>query len=321
MTRCIACVAVFFAATVTSALAQDYPTRPVTLVVPLSAGGTADLLCRLAADRASRLLGQQIVVDNRAGGAGGRVGTEFVLHAPPDGYTLLCAPSLTYSITHLVFARSAFDTRSMEPVSVLATYPLIVLARAGFPADNLGGLVAYGRANPGKINYGNQGKGQTGDLLGKLIAMKGNFHMAEIPYRGSAPAINDMLAGNIDVMSDYLLANKQNIDTGKLKILAVGSRERLKDYPNVGTLAEMWPGVYADTWMGVAAPPGTPKDIAGKVSDAIAKGFADPEVRARILGLEAQPSSGPPAQMRDLIQKSLEQWAPVIEAAHITLDD
>lgn len=321
MTRCIACVAVFLAATVTSALAQDYPTRPITLVVPLSAGGTADLLCRLAADRASRLLGQQIVVDNRAGGAGGRVGTEFVLHAPPDGYTLLCAPSLTYSITHLVFARSAFDTRGMEPVSVLATYPLIVLARAGFPADNLGGLIAYGRANPGKINYGNQGKGQTGDLLGKLIAMKGNFHMAEIPYRGSAPAINDMLAGNIDVMSDYLLANKQNIDTGKLKILAVGSRERLKDYPNVGTLAETWPGVYADTWMGVAAPPGTPKDIAGKVSDAIAKGFGDPEVRARILGLEAQPSGGTPAQMRELIQKSLEQWAPVIEAAHITLDD
>jgi tripartite-type tricarboxylate transporter receptor subunit TctC len=321
MTRCIACVAVFLAATVTSALAQDYPARPITLVVPLSAGGTADLLCRLAADRASRLLGQQIVVDNRAGGAGGRVGTEFVLHAPPDGYTLLCAPSLTYSITHLVFARSAFDTRGMEPVSVLATYPLIVLARAGFPADNLGGLIAYGRANPGKINYGNQGKGQTGDLLGKLIAMKGNFRMAEIPYRGSAPAINDMLAGNIDVMSDYLLSNKQNIDTGKLKILAVGSRERLKDYPNVGTLAEMWPGVYADTWMGVAAPPGTPKNIAGKVSDAIAKGFGDPEVRARILGLEAQPFGSTPAQMHDLIQKSFEQWAPVIEAAHITLDD
>jgi len=321
MIRRIAWIAVLVAATVSSTLAQDFPTRPITLVVPLSAGGTADLLCRLAADRASRTLGQQIVVDNRAGGAGGRVGTEFVLHAAPDGYTLLCAPSLTYSITHLVFARSAFDTRGMEPISVLATYPLIVIARAGFPADNLAGLIAYGRANPGKINYGNQGKGQTGDLLGKLIAMKGNFQMAEIPYRGSAPAINDMLAGSIDVMSDYLLANKQNIDTGKLKILAVGSGERLKDYPSVATLAETWPGVYADTWMGVAAPPGTPKAVAGKVSDAIAKGFAEPEVRARILGLEARPFGGTPAQMHDLIQKSLEQWAPVIEAAHITLDD
>src|SRR5581483_10026427 len=215
MPRALVAAVVLLATALSNAHADDFPNRPITLVVPLSAGGTADLECRLAADRASHLLGQQMIVDNRAGGAGGRVGTESVLRATPDGYTLLCAPSLTYSTTHLLFARSAFDTRKMEPVSVLATYPLVILARAGFPANNLKDLVAYGRANPGKINYGNQGKGQTGDLLGKLIAIKGNIQMAEIPYRGSAPAINDMLAGNIDVMADYLLANKQNIDTGK----------------------------------------------------------------------------------------------------------
>lgn len=316
-----AVAALVLAASAAAVRGEDYPTRPITLVVPLSAGGTADLLCRLAADRASGYLGQQVVVDNRAGGAGGRVGTEFVLHAAPDGYTLLCAPSLTYSVTHLVFARSAFDTRPMVPVSVLATYPLIVIARAGFPADDLAGLIAYGRANPGKINYGNQGKGQTGDLLGKLIAMKGGFRMTEIPYRGSAPAINDMLAGNIDVMADYLLANKQNIDAGKLKLIAVGSRERLKDYPSVATLAETLPGVHADTWMGVAAPPGTPQVIADQVSAAIAKGFREPEVRARILALEAEPLGSTPADMRVSIRRSLEQWAPVIEAAHIALDD
>ncbi len=301
--------------------AEDYPNRPITLVVPLSAGGTADLQCRLAADRASRLLGQQIIVDNRAGGAGGRVGTESVLRATPDGYTVLCAPSLTYSTTHLLFARSAFDTRKMEPVSVLSTYPLVVLARAGFPADNLKGLIAYGRDHPGKINYGNQGKGQTGELLGILLAMKGNFQIAEIPYRGSAPAINDMLAGNIDVMADYLLANKQNIDSGKLKFLAVGSAERLKDYPNVETIAETFPGLIADTWMGIAAPPGTPKEIVAKLSDAIGKGFHEPDVQERIRGLQAMPFGSTPEQMRDLIQRSFEQWGPVIEAAHITLDD
>ena len=301
--------------------AEDFPNRPITLVVPLSAGGTADLQCRLAADRASRLLGQQIIVDNRAGGAGGRVGTESVLRATPDGYTVLCAPSLTYSTTHLLFARSAFDTRKMEPVSVLSTYPLVMLARAGFPANNLKELIAYGRANPSKINYGNQGKGQTGELLGILIAMKGNFQIAEIPYRGSAPAINDMLAGNIDVMADYLLANKQNIDSGKLKFLAVGSAERLKDYPNVETIAETFPGLIADTWMGIAAPSGTPKDIVAKLSDAIGKGFHEPDVQERIRGLQATPFGSTPEQMRDLIQKSLEQWGPVIEAAHITLDD
>ncbi len=322
MTRAVvAAAAALILSALSGAQAEDYPNRPITLVVPLSAGGTADLQCRLAADRASRLLGQQIVVDNRAGGAGGRVGTESVLRSAPDGYTVLCAPSLTYSTTHLLFARSAFDTRKMEPVSVLSTYPLVMLARAGFPANNLKELIAYGRANPGKINYGNQGKGQTGELLGILLAMKGNFQIAEIPYRGSAPAINDMLAGNIDVMADYLLANKQNIDAGKLKFLAVGSAERLKDYPNVETIAETFPGLIADTWMGIAAPPATPKDIVAKLSDAIGKGFHEPDVQARIRGLQATPFGSTPEQMRDLIRQSLEQWGPVIEAAHITLDD
>src|SRR5262245_30506556 len=250
-----------------------YPVRPITMVVPLPAGGTADLLCRFAAEKASGSLGQQVVVENRPGGAGGRVGTEQVMRSPADGYTLLCAPQLTFSITHLVFAKAAFDTRTMEPVSVLATYPLILIGRAGAPFGTGAELFAYARANPGKVNYGHQGKGNTGHLLGELLMLKGGFRMTEIPYRGSAPAINDLLAGNIDLVPDYLLANKQNIDAGKLKFLATGSRTRPKDYPNVPTIAETLPGVYADTWMGVAAPPGTPAEITKKVSDAIAQGL------------------------------------------------
>jgi tripartite-type tricarboxylate transporter receptor subunit TctC len=297
-----------------------FPNRPITMVVPLPAGGTADLLCRFAAEKASGLLGQQMVIENRAGGAGGRVGTESVLRSPPDGYTVLCAPQLTYSITHLVFTKAAFDTRAMEPVSVLATYPLIVLARATLPANHMSELIAYAQANPGKVNYGHQGKGNTGHLLGELLMLKGNFRMTEIPYRGSAPAINDLLAGNIDIVPDYLLANKQNIDAGKLKFLATGSRERLKDYPNVATLAETLPGVYADTWMGVAAPPGTPKEIVKKISDAIGQAFQMRDLRARILALEAEPLGSTPEQMRDIIKASTEQWAPVVEAAKIGVD-
>jgi tripartite-type tricarboxylate transporter receptor subunit TctC len=298
----------------------SFPNRPITMVVPLPAGGTADLFCRFAAEKASGLLGQQMVIENRAGGAGGRVGTESVLRSPPDGYTVLCAPQLTYSITHLVFTKAAFDTRAMEPVSVLATYPLIVLARAALPANNMSELIAYAQANPGKVNYGHQGKGNTGHLLGELLMLKGNFRMTEIPYRGSAPAINDLLAGNIDIVPDYLLANKQNIDAGKLKFLATGSRGRLKDYPNVATLAETLPGVYADTWMGVAAPPGTPKEIVKKISDAIGQAFQMPDLRARILALEAEPLGSTPEQMRDIIKASTEQWAPVVEAAKIGVD-
>ena len=315
------CAFLLALATTTPASAQSsFPTRPITMVVPLPAGGTADLLCRFAADRASAGLGTQVVVENRPGGAGGRVGTEQVLRAPPDGYTLLCAPQLTFSITHLVFAKAAFDTRAMEPISALATYPLIVLARATLPAGNLAEFIAYARKNPGKVNYGHQGKGQTGHLLGELMMLKGKFRMTEIPYRGSAPAINDLLAGNIDLVPDYLLANKANIDAGKLKLLATGSRERLKDYPRVATIAETLPGVYADTWMAVAAPPGTPKEITRKISDAIGHGFREPELRARILALEAEPLGSTPDAMHDLIRQSLATWGPVVQAAHIVVE-
>jgi tripartite-type tricarboxylate transporter receptor subunit TctC len=303
------------------AVAQGaYPNRPITMVVPLPAGGTADLLCRFAAEKASGILGQQVIIDNRPGGAGGRVGTEAVLRAAPDGYTLLCSPQLTYSITHLIFAKAAFDTRAMEPVSVLATYPLILIGRANLPAKDFPELLAFARANPGKINYGHQGKGNTGHLLGELLMLKGKFQMTEIPYRGSAPAINDLLTGNIDLVPDYLLANKQNIDAGKLKFLATGARTRPKDYPNVATIAETLPGVYADTWMGVAAPPGTPAEITKKVSEAIAQGLHAPDMKARILALEAEPLASTPAEMRDIIRQSLETWGPVVEAAKIVVD-
>lgn len=316
-----ACSALLVASAIPAAHAQsDYPTRVVTLVVPYPAGGTADLLCRFAADKAAGNLGQQVVVENRPGGAGGRVGTETVLRAPADGYTLLCAAQLTFSVTHLLFAKASFDTRALEPISVLASYPLVLIARSSLPFDNLPDLIAYARANPGKINYGHQGKGQTGHLLGELLMLEGKFRMTEIPYRGSAPAINDLLAGNIDLVPDYLLANKSNIDAGKLKLLATGSRERLKEYPRVATIAETLPGVYADTWMAVAAPPGTPREITGKLYQAIAQGFRDPELRARIRALEADPLASTPQEMRGLIRQSLETWGPVIEAAKIVVE-
>jgi tripartite-type tricarboxylate transporter receptor subunit TctC len=312
--------ALVVAAETTAQAESGYPTRPITMVVPLPAGGTADLLCRFAAEKASGVLGQQVVIDNRPGGAGGRVGTEAVLRAPPDGYTLLCAPQLNYSITHLVFSKAAFDTRAMQPVSVLAIYPLILIGRANLPMNNLSELIAFARANPGKLNYGHQGKGNTGHLLGELLMLKGHFQMTEIPYRGSAPAINDLLAGNIDMVPDYLLANKANIDAGKLKFLATGARARPKDYPNIATIAETLPGVYADTWMGVAAPPGTPAEITKKISDAIGQGFRAPEMQARIRALEAEPLGSTPNEMRDIIRQSLETWGPVVEAAKIVVD-
>lgn len=318
--RKFALAALFATAAFASANAQAFPTRNITMVVPLPAGGTADLLCRFAAEKATAALGKQVVVENRPGGAGGRIGMEQVLRAAPDGYTLLCAPQLGFSITHLMFTKHAFDPRPLKPVSVLATYPLIVLGRAALPANNLPEMITYAKANPGKLNYGNQGKGNTGHLLGELMMLKGNFTMTEIPYRGSAPAINDLLAGTIDMLPDYLLVNKQHIDNGKMKLLAVASAERLKDYPNVATVSETLPGVTSVTWMGVAAPPRTPKDITQKISDAIRAGFQDPELRNRILRLEATPRGTNPDEMAHLTKESLDTWGPVVEAAKISVD-
>lgn len=294
--------------------------RPITMVVPLPAGGTADLLCRLAAERAGSVLKQQVIIENRPVGAGGRVAIEAVMRSPPDGHTVLCAPQLSYTVAHLLFAKSPLDTRAMEPVSVLASYPLILIGRGNLPANDFPSFLDYARANPGKVNYGHQGKGNTGHLLGELLMLRGKFRMTEIPYRGSAPAMNDLLGGNIDLVPDYLLANKQNIDAGKLKFLATGSRERIKNYPKVATIAETLPGVYADTWMAVAAPPATPKDVTRRLSDAIGQGFKAEDLRKRILSLEAEPLGNSPDEMRKMIGISTQHWSPVIEAAKIVID-
>ena len=304
----------------TPALAQaNFPTRPMTLVVPYPAGGTADLLCRYAAQKASAGLGQQVVVENRPGGAGGRIAIEQVLRSAPDGYTLLCGTQLNYSVTHLVF-KAAFDPRPLEPISVLATYPLVVLLRQDFPTNTLKEFIDYAKANPGKINYGHQGKANTGHLLGELMMLKAGFKMTQVPYRGSAPAIKDLLTGTIDMVPDYLLANKGNIDAGKLKFIAVASRERLKEYPKVPTVAETLPGVVSITWMAVSAPPKTPAAITKKISAAIAKGFKEPDMQEKIRKLQADPLGNTPEQMRDMIKQSLDTWGPVVKAANIAVD-
>ena len=205
---------------------------------------------------------------------------------------------------------------------MLATYPLILIGRARTcRSNNLPEFIAYAQANPGKVNYGHQGKGNTGHLLGELMMLKGGFKMTEIPYRGSAPAINDLLAGNIDMVPDYLLANKQNIDAGKLKFArhrqprAAQGLSRTSRPSRRRCRASM-----PITWMAVSAPPGTPKEITKKISDAIGQGFQQPDMQARILTLEAEPLGTTPEQMRDMIQQSLDIWGPVVEAAKISVE-
>ena len=298
----------------------SYPNRAVTIVVPLSAGGTADILARIVAEKLRDVLGQPVIVENRPGGAGGMVGTESVVKAGPDGYTLLWAPQLTFSIAHLLYTKLSFDPRALEPISVIATYPAILLGRPDLPANNTAELLAYARANPGKINYGSQGNGQIGHLTSELLMHMAKVKLVHVPFRGSAPALTALLAGQIDILPDLMPASKPHIEGGKIKLLAVASRDRLKTFPNVQTVGEVLPGFQSDTWMALAAPPGTPKEVVDKLSDAVARIFRMPELRARIAALDVEPLGSTPAQMRELVRQSAERWLPVIQAAKIAIE-
>jgi tripartite-type tricarboxylate transporter receptor subunit TctC len=318
-TRLFLVATVVVASAVLAHAQNSFPSRPITLVVPLPAGGTADILARIASEQMRDALGQNVVVENRPGGAGGMVGTEYVFRADPDGYTLVCAPQLTFSIFTKLNPRMTFDPGTMEPVSVIATYPAILLVRPDLPVGNPAELIAYAKANPGKLNYGSQGVGQIGHLAIEQFKYMSKVDMVHVPFRGSAPAITALLGGQIDVLPDLLPATKPHIQAGKMKLIGVASSERIKLFPNVPAVSETLPGFEADTWMGVAAPPGTPKEIVKKLSDAIAQGIRKPEVRARIVALDVEPGGTTPEGMRDLITKSANRWRPVIDAAKITI--
>jgi tripartite-type tricarboxylate transporter receptor subunit TctC len=295
----------------------NYPTRAVTIIVPFPPGGTADLLPRIVAEKLRIFFGQPVIIENKTG-ASGNIGAEQVYRAVPDGYTLLNAPQLSYSINHLINPKLSIDPRRFEPVSVLATYPTVLFARADLPANNLAELIALARANPGKLTYASQGKGQIAHLTMEALKILAKVDILHVPYRGSAPALNDLLGGHVDVLPDNLLAGLQHVKGGKLKIIGVGSRERMPDFPDVATFAETVPGLYSDTWMAISAPPGTSKEITSKLSAAIAKAIKMPDTNQRIRELEAVPFGSTPDQMRDLIKQSMDHWAPVVEAAKIT---
>lgn len=312
----LACAAL----SVSSAAGQTaFPTRTITIVVPFPAGGTADLLPRIVASQVSGLNGQAVIIENKPG-ASGNIGAGTVSRAAPDGYTLLNAPQLTFSINHLLNSKLTFDPRKFEPVSIIATYPTVLFARADLPANNLAELVAYAKANPGKLTYASQGNGQIGHLTMEAVKLAGKLDILHVPYRGSAPAINDLLGGQVDLLADNLLSGLAHVQTGKFKMLAVGSQDRLTDLPQVATFNEVLPGVYSDTWMAIAAPAGTPKDVVDFLSERIAATIKLPEVQKRIRELQAVPFGSTPQQMADLIQKSAERWAPVIKAANITTE-
>ena len=316
MVRSAAAIVVIMSAIATAASYDAFPSRTITIVVPFPPGGTADLLPRLVAEKIRPMLNQTVVVENKPG-ASGNIGLEAVARSAPDGYALINAPQLSFSVNHMLNPNLKIDPRKLEPVSVLAAYPTVLYARASLPVNSLAELIAYAKANPGKLNYASQGLGQIGHLTMEAILDRAGIKIQHVPYRGSAPAMNDLVAGHADVLADNLLAGMQQVQSGKIKLIAVGGKERLKTFPNVATFAETLPGLYSDTWMAIGAPPGTPKEITHKLSEAIAKALQTPDLQQRITALQAEPLGTTPEQMAAMIKESYDRWAPVITKGNI----
>jgi tripartite-type tricarboxylate transporter receptor subunit TctC len=299
---------------------DDYPSRPVKLVVPFPAGGTSDLMGRLIADVVGRQLKQPFVVDNK-GGAGGAIGTEQVARAPADGYTLLLSGIGSNAIIHGFSPKPDYDSnRDFIHISQLAAGANVLVVNPSFPARNFKEFVAWVKANPGKFSYG-QVNASSGHLTTEYLKQVAELDMVGIPYKGGAPALNDVLAGQIPGMFINQDAVLPHVKSGKLRALAITSAQRNPLFPDVPTVAESgYPGFSAVSWTGLSAPKGTPKPIIDKLSAAMAKGFADPAVRARLEANGFVVTASQPADYTRFVQEENARWAQVLRKAGIKLE-
>lgn len=303
-----------------SAYAQEWPARAVRIIVPFPPGGGADAMPRAVADRVAEKLGQPIVIENRAGAAG-NIGADTVFHADPDGYTLLCGPPPPLVINRLLYRNLNYDSTQFVPITVIGAIPNAVYVHPQVGVSTVAELVAYAKANPGKLNYGSQGSGTTSHMTCELFkSMAGDLNITHVPYKGTAPALAALLGGQVDVMCDNLGVSLAHVRAGKLKILAVASLKRFSTLPDVPALAESLPGFESIAWFGIVAPPKTPAAIAEKLSLAVQEALKYPEVQKRLANLSAEPSGMSPAEMAAFMKKEAERWGAVIRNAGVKVD-
>jgi tripartite-type tricarboxylate transporter receptor subunit TctC len=296
----------------------NYPSRPITIIVPTPPGGTLDLITRLASEKLRGILGQPVMLEYKPG-AGLNIGAAFVANAAPDGYTLLTAPQLTYN-ADLLSAKLPYDPQTLEPVTVMVGYPNVVVARPNLPVSSFAELLAYARAHPDELTYGSQGNGQISHLTFEMLSLMANIKLRHVPYRGSAPAIADILGAQIDLLADNQFSTDTYIAAGKMKLLAVTGTERLPAYPNVPAVAEFIPGFVSDTWLAIGAPRGTPKEIRSKLASAFAEALRMPDVKAKLAEAHADIIASTPERMADIVRESRERWEPVVRAANIRIE-
>jgi tripartite-type tricarboxylate transporter receptor subunit TctC len=296
-----------------------YPDHAVRIVVPFPAGGTADILPRIVADKLRLQWNQSIVVENRAG-AGGNVGASVVATADPDGYTLLASPPGPIAINQMLYKSMSYDPSSFEPVIILATVPNVLVVRSEFPAKTMADLIAYGKANPGKITYASQGNGSTAHLTAELFQSMAGIKMTHVPYKGSAPAEVDLMAGVVDIMFDNLASALPAYNGKKVRILAIGSQERAALLPDIPTARELGLSDFqAVTWFAVVAPAKTPPVIRNRINEATNAILQMSDVKEKFLQQGAQPHGSTIVDMAKFIADERKRWSHVIDAAHISI--
>jgi tripartite-type tricarboxylate transporter receptor subunit TctC len=298
------------------AFAEDYPTRPIHLIVPVPPAGTFDIVARLVANAVVPRLHQQIVVDNR-GGAGTNLGTGVVARAAADGYTLLLAGS-PGAINATLYQHLDFSfAHDIAPVASIERAPLIMVVNASLPAKTVAEFISYAKQNPGKINMGSGGAGSTGHVAGELFNMMAGIKMAHVPYRGEAPAITDLLAGQIQVVFSTPGSAISYVKAGTLRALGVTGAKRMDVLPGVPAIAESLPGYEALSWAGIGAPAKTPPEIVAKLNSAFNAALADPQLQARLAEFGAVVMISTPAEFGKFIAAEIDKWGKVIKFANI----
>ena len=294
-------------------LAQAWPSRPVKLVVPYPPGGPTDIVARVVAERLSAQTGQTFIVDNRAG-AGGNLGAELVAKAPPDGYTLLVATT-AHAINKSLFKNLHYDVqRDFSPVSLLTQGPLVLVVNPDFPAKTVGELIALARARPKSVSFASSGNGQSTHLAAELFASMAGAPMTHVPYKGSAPALNDLIAGQVPVMFDTMLSAMPHVKSGRLRALAVTGAQRSPAAPELPTLAESGlPGYQAYAWNGLLAPAGTPPAVISRLSEELKTALSQSAVQEKFSAQGFAATWTAPAQTAAFVQSEVEKWAVTVQ--------
>jgi len=303
-----------------SAVAHEWPDRPVTMIVPFPAGSAVDGLARAIANAASENFGKQFIVDNRAG-AGGNIGGAAVAHAPADGYTFLFGTPAPIAMNKLMYKGLNYDSeKDFTPIVLVAKSPLIITAKLDFPAKTLGELIAYAKQNPGKVNVGHPGNGTLGNITSELTQQFAGVKMTNVPYRGTAPLMTDLLGGQVDVVMDFMPTYVPLVLDKKIRALAVTTSQRAAQLPDVPTADEAgFKGYEASAWYAMVAPTGTPKEIISKMNT-VANDFLKSDRGKTFLQQNAlQGVGGSPEDLKAFVDSELVKWRPVIEAAKISM--